>query len=133
MDKDAIVNQVETDGRRLIEVARADLDAAVPTCGDWKLRDLAGHMGWVHSLVGSYVASRATEPLGREQMPQVPQDDSAVDFAAAALDGLVDALAGIEPDHAGVELVAPARRRLLLPPDAARDQRPPLGRRERGR
>ena len=98
MDSDAIVNQIELDGRRLIEVARSDLEAAVPTCGDWKLRDLAGHMGWVHGLVGSYVASRATEPLGREQMPQVPDDDSVVDFAAASLGRLVDALASIEPE-----------------------------------
>jgi len=98
MDKDAIVSQVETDGRRLIEVARSDLGAAVPTCGDWTLRDLAGHMGWVHGLVGSYVAARATEPLSREQMPQVPDDDSAVDFASGALDRLIDALAGIDPD-----------------------------------
>ena len=98
MDKDAIVSQIEIDGRRLIEVARADLDAAVPTCGDWKLRDLAGHMGWVHGLVGSYVASRATEPLSREQMPKVPDDDSVVGFAAASLGRLVDALAGIDPE-----------------------------------
>ena len=98
MDSDAIVNRIEFDGRRLIEVARSDLGAAVPTCGDWTLRDLAGHMGWVHGLVGSYVAGRATEPLSREQMPQVPDDDSAVDFAAACLGRLVDALAGIDPD-----------------------------------
>ena len=98
MDKDAIVNQIEIDGRRLIDVARSDLDAAVPTCGDWKLRDLAGHMGWVHGLVGSYVASRAREPLSREQMPKVPDDDSVVGFAAASLGCLVDALAGIEPE-----------------------------------
>ena len=98
MDKDAIVSQIEIDGRRLIEVARSDLDAAVPTCGDWKLRDLAGHMGWVHGLVGSYVASRASEPLSREQMPKVPDDDSVVGFAAASLGQLVDALAGIEPE-----------------------------------
>ena len=87
MDSDAIVSQIEIDGRRLIEVARSDLEAAVPTCGDWKLRDLAGHMGWVHGLVGSYVASRSTEPLSKEQLPQVPDDDSAVDFAAASLGG----------------------------------------------
>ena len=98
MDSEAIVNQIEVDGRRLIEVARADLEAPVPTCGDWTLRDLAGHMGWVHGLVSSYVASRATEPLSRQQMPQVPDDDSAVDFAAASLSRLVDALAGIDLD-----------------------------------
>ena len=98
MDKDAIVNQIELDGRRLIDVARADLDATVPTCGDWKLRDLVGHMGWVHGLVGSNVAGRVTEPLPREQMPQVPDDDSVLDFAAASLGRLVDALGSIEPE-----------------------------------
>ena len=98
MDSLAIVNQIELDGRRLIEVARSDLDAAVPTCGDWKLRDLAGHMGWVHAMVGSYVASRATEPLERDQMLQAPDDDSVVDFATASLERVVEALAGIEPD-----------------------------------
>ena len=98
MDSEAIVSKINTDGRRLIEVARSNLGAAVPTCGDWTLRDLAGHMGWVHAMVGSYVSARATGPLPREQMPQVPDDDSAVDFAAVALDRLIDALAGIDPD-----------------------------------
>ena len=98
MDSTAIVNQIELDGRRLLEAARSDLAAAVPTCGDWTLRDLAGHMGWVHALVGSYVSSRATGPLSRGEMPKVPADDSAVDFAAEAFDRLLDALAGIDPD-----------------------------------
>ncbi len=99
MDSDAIVSQIEIDGRRLIEVAGADLDAAVPTCGDWTLRDLVGHMGWVHGLVAGYVAARATEPLPREQMPRVPDDDTVTDFAAVCLERLVDALAGIDPEE----------------------------------
>ena len=98
MNEQEIVAQIDSDGRRLIEVARSDLTASVPTCGDWTLRDLVGHIGWVHALVGSYVATRATEPLTREQMPQVPADDSAVDFAAEALDRVVDALSGVDPD-----------------------------------
>ncbi len=98
MHKDAIVDQIEADGRRLIEVALVEPAAAVPTCGDWTLRDLVGHMGQVHRLVGSYIAVRATEPLPRHEAPQAPADDSAVDFAADALSRLVDALAGIDPD-----------------------------------
>ena len=55
-------------------------------------------MGVVHALVGGYVASRATEPFGRDQIPQAPDDDSVVGFATEALEQLVEALAGIEPE-----------------------------------
>ena len=32
----------------MAELARGDLDAPVPTCPDWKLRDLIEHTGFVH-------------------------------------------------------------------------------------
>jgi len=98
MDAQAIIEQIESDGKRLIEVARSDLDAVVPTCAGWNLRDLAGHMGRVHAMVATYVAGRATGPLPVEQLPQPPTNDTAVDFAADALTQLTTALAGIDPD-----------------------------------
>ncbi|MCY4069636.1 MAG: maleylpyruvate isomerase family mycothiol-dependent enzyme [Acidimicrobiaceae bacterium] len=98
MDAEAIVKQIEADGRRLIEVARRDLDAAVPTCAGWNLRDLAGHMGRVHAMVACYVAGRATGPLPPDKMPKPPADDTAADFAAEALERVTEALAGVEPD-----------------------------------
>ena len=98
MDERRIAAQIDRDGRRLIEVARSDLRAGVPTCGDWTLRDLVGHMGWVHALVGAYVSTRATAPLTKDQMPNAPADDSAVDFAAESLGRLVDALGSIDSD-----------------------------------
>ena len=96
---DSICHQIEQDGRRLIHVGRSDLDAPVPSCGEWKMRDLVGHMGWVHGLVGTYVALRATEPLSREQMPVTPDDDSVVDFATESLEKVLDALRGIDPEE----------------------------------
>ena len=98
MDKHATISQISADGRRLLEVSRGDLDAPVPTCGDWAIRDLVAHMGWVHGLVGEYVTRRAVKPLTREEMPNPPSDDSVTDFAAACLERLVDGLAGVEPD-----------------------------------
>ncbi len=98
MDAQAIITQIDSDGKRLIEVARSALDAAVPTCAGWNLRELAGHMGRVHAMVASYVASRATGPIAVEQLPQPPADDTAVDFAAEALEQVTEALAGIDPD-----------------------------------
>lgn len=98
MDKLVNIDQINTDGRRLLEVARGHLDTAVPTCELWLVRDLVGHMGWVHGLVGEYVQRRATEPLKREELPQIPDDDSVMDFAAAALDTLLEGLSDLEPE-----------------------------------
>ncbi len=98
MNKQATINQIAADGGRLIEACRADLTAPVLTCGDWTARDLVAHMGWVHSLVGTYLTKLATEPLGRAEMPVVPDDDTAADFAAGALGLVLKGLAGVEFD-----------------------------------
>lgn len=98
MDKRANIDQISEDGSRLLEIAHGHLDTPVPTCGSWRMRDLVGHMGWVHSLVGECVRRRATKPLAREEMPRVPDGDSVTDFASVALDRLLEGLAGVEPE-----------------------------------
>jgi uncharacterized protein (TIGR03083 family) len=48
--------QLRSDGERfgsLLE--RANLDATVPTCPDWTVRDLARHLGGVHRWATAYV------------------------------------------------------------------------------
>lgn len=54
-------------GRFADVVDGADLDAAIPTCPEWKLVDLVGHLGGVHRWAGQMVRDRAQERLrGRE-------------------------------------------------------------------
>jgi uncharacterized protein (TIGR03083 family) len=48
MDRDTYLAHLARDGARMAELARGDLDAQVPTCPDWKLRDLIEHTGMVH-------------------------------------------------------------------------------------
>lgn len=56
------VAAVEVEGRRFADAAgRAPLDAGVPTCPDWVLRDLVLHLGGVHRWATGYVAGRFTE------------------------------------------------------------------------
>ncbi|HUH06582.1 MAG TPA: maleylpyruvate isomerase family mycothiol-dependent enzyme [Egibacteraceae bacterium] len=50
------------DGEGLADaVERAGLDAAVPTCPGWSVRDLVRHVGGVHRWATGYVAEQRTE------------------------------------------------------------------------
>jgi uncharacterized protein (TIGR03083 family) len=45
---------------------RAGLDAAVPSCPPWQVRDLLRHTGFVHRRAAGYVAEQRAEPLADE-------------------------------------------------------------------
>jgi len=50
------VRQLRSDGERFSSsLARADLEATVPTCPDWTVRDLTVHLGSVHRWATAYV------------------------------------------------------------------------------
>jgi uncharacterized protein (TIGR03083 family) len=64
----------------------ADLDATVPTCPDWTLRELALHVGRAHRWVGEILRTRATEMVTFEQVPEsAPKSDD-----PAALDAWLE-------------------------------------------
>ena len=51
------------EGRRLAEAARgAGLDAPVPTCPGWAMRDLVRHLGLIHLWAASHVAFPHEQP-----------------------------------------------------------------------
>ncbi|MBI1350909.1 MAG: maleylpyruvate isomerase family mycothiol-dependent enzyme [Actinomycetales bacterium] len=57
-------------GPRFIDVvARADLDAPVPCCPDWAVRDLAGHLGRVWEWARSCVEASAYVEKREEAVP----------------------------------------------------------------
>lgn len=71
-------------------LADADLDAAVPDCPDWALRDLVRHLGGVHRWVTAVVLTGDRQP-----QPDHPVEDA--DLRGWFVDGaqaLQDALAG---------------------------------------
>ncbi|WP_326595143.1 maleylpyruvate isomerase family mycothiol-dependent enzyme [Streptomyces brevispora] len=55
-------------------VSGADLDATVPTCPEWTLRDLAVHVGGVHRWAGEIVRTQATEALPDDRVPHFTPD-----------------------------------------------------------
>lgn len=48
MNRDDYLAHLARDGARMAAIAAADLELQVPTCPDWKLRDLIEHTGFVH-------------------------------------------------------------------------------------
>jgi uncharacterized protein (TIGR03083 family) len=53
------VDQLEEHGRQLAHAARtAGLDAAVPSCPEWDVRQLVRHTGMVHRWAGAHVRGR---------------------------------------------------------------------------
>ncbi len=66
MDAGMLIDQLDHHGRALADVAeRAGLDAPVPTCPDWSVDDLLGHVGTVHRWAIAHL--RAGDPTGGGQ------------------------------------------------------------------
>ena len=99
---DEYVAAIRTNGAALADAARAaGVDAAVPSCPEWSVADLLGHVGRLHRWVAHMIVSRATEPDGNPSTVQTPASDELIDWFAAGVRPLADALADVGP---GVEL-----------------------------
>jgi uncharacterized protein (TIGR03083 family) len=59
---------------------KAGLDAAVPTCPGWTVRDVIGHLGGVHRWATSFVEHALTEPPEDAELAQPPADDALLDW-----------------------------------------------------
>lgn len=83
-----------------VRAAVGDLDAAVPACPDWRVRDLVHHLGTVHRRF------RRVADEGWLQRPPEPDvddrpaadDDRVVAWAEHQADLLVDALRRLDPE-----------------------------------
>lgn len=89
------VTAVRSEGQALVAAAGQGGDDPVPTCGDWTMDRLLVHIGRLWTWVGAIVGERLTSPPDR---PERPGDKAPVEFAAEALDDLVEAFMSCEPD-----------------------------------
>jgi uncharacterized protein (TIGR03083 family) len=79
----------------------ADAGAAVPTCPDWVVRDLARHLGGVHRWATGYVADARTEvwDAGLDDIVGTwPEDDALASWLGEGCEALADALAAAPAD-----------------------------------
>jgi len=91
------VQAIQEHGVALADAAeRAGLDAKVPTCPDWVVRDLVGHQGQVHRWAATYVATGRTDTdLG---LVDLPADDALLTWFREGHARLVDAITSAPAD-----------------------------------
>ena len=80
--------------------ARTDLDAPIPTCPEWRMRDLVRHMGDVHRWAAAHVAERREEPIKgvAEIAGPLPDDARLLDWFGEGHTRLVHTLETADPD-----------------------------------
>ncbi|MEV6006766.1 maleylpyruvate isomerase family mycothiol-dependent enzyme [Streptomyces sp. NPDC051976] len=91
------IDTLRREGGRLADAAEgAGLDAPVPTCPEWRVRDLVAHTGAVHRWATAYVAEGRTEPEDWDET--TPGDAGLVDWYREIHRGLADALSAAPAD-----------------------------------
>jgi uncharacterized protein (TIGR03083 family) len=91
------LSALANEGRGFITaVAAADLDATVPSCPNWSVRELAQHLGRVHRWAEAFVRERRPEVTTPEQDEQtwgvMPADPDLVGWLRQGHDRLVTTL-----------------------------------------
>ncbi len=102
MDVAEYIEILQGEGMRMAEAAeQAGPDAAVPTCPDWKVRDLLHHLGGVHRWATAYVAGAKTEAADvdfEQTRGPLPDDTELVEWFRQGHADLISALRGADPD-----------------------------------
>jgi uncharacterized protein (TIGR03083 family) len=96
------ISAIQQDGTALAAAAgRAGLDAAVPSCPDWRVRDLLRHQGYVHRWATGYVANPQLRQVPRmteaELLAAGPDDEDLLDWFRAGHGALVETLQTADP------------------------------------
>ncbi len=85
-------------------VARGDLDATVPTCPDWTLRELTHHLGRTHHWAAAHVEQARPEPQSAAESEaewgEMPVDADVLDWYRTANARVVAALRAAPADLA---------------------------------
>ncbi|HVC24240.1 MAG TPA: maleylpyruvate isomerase family mycothiol-dependent enzyme [Acidimicrobiales bacterium] len=102
-DHDTLVDELEGQGARLAAVVSAtELDAPVPTCPGWVVRDLVRHTGGVHRWATAHVALGRLAPVSPDEADaafDAPDDDSLLAWFVAGHAALVTALRAAGPER----------------------------------
>ncbi|MEW2522577.1 maleylpyruvate isomerase family mycothiol-dependent enzyme [Actinacidiphila alni] len=97
METSGFIDTLRREGALLADAAQdAGLDAPVPPCPDWRVRDLLAHTGAVHRWAAGYVAERRTRP--QDWDPSAPADPELVDWYRGTHGRLTDALTAAPAD-----------------------------------
>jgi uncharacterized protein (TIGR03083 family) len=95
----ATLGAIGAESLRLSEaVASADLDAIVPSCPEWTVRDLAHHIGRGQWFWGENVTARDADTMAGAGSTPVPEDDDLLAWLGWCTYSLLRALREAGPD-----------------------------------
>ena len=94
MDVATHLEALQDNGRLLLDAATsAGLDAAVPSCPQWQVRDVLQHVGQVHRWARSYVDGGRTSPPDDNDRPaEIPPDEELLEWFRDGHAALVQSL-----------------------------------------
>ena len=89
------VESVATDSERIAEIGAASEHSRVPSCPDWKMRDLMVHVGYSHQFFTIVAQLPDGGRITREEARRHMTGPPAVDVAAWFRDGAADLVAAL--------------------------------------
>lgn len=103
MEIGRLIDALEREGVALAGASeKAGLDAAVPTCPEWTVRDLVRHTGYVHRWAASYVRDARVTMLGDDEeeavVGQMPDDGALLQWFREGHSALVATLRAAPAD-----------------------------------
>lgn len=100
MNHDDYAEAIRREGHALDAAARhAGINAPVPSCPEWTVADLVGHVGRVHRYVTRVVTERTPELRGEHwSAAEPPPPGELLEWFAAGVDPLADTLRSAGPD-----------------------------------
>ena len=100
----------------------------VPSCPEWNVADLLGHVGRLHRWVTAIIESEGNDPTDHWSNAEPPPSDVRLDWFDAGVDVVCDALLRVGRVDRGVVVDRRSHRGFLGPPAGERDRGAPLGR-----
>ena len=99
MEFEARVDAIRREGGAMADAARvAGVAAPVPSCPEWTVTDLLGHLGRIHRWVAGLLVIRAEERGDHWSASAPPPPNELLDWFAEGAPMLADALTAAGPD-----------------------------------
>jgi uncharacterized protein (TIGR03083 family) len=89
---------IRREGRALHDAARdAGVDAPVPSCPEWRVADLLGHVGRLHRWIAAIVDRGGDSPSDHWSDAEPPPEGERVEWFAGGVELVAEALLRVEP------------------------------------
>ncbi len=101
MDRSHDIAVTRREAERMIEAVSScpgGLDAPVPTCPDWAVNDLVGHLAGIYNRLATVLKGRLLDRPAPADVPSRPDDVGAVDWLSSRLDRLIAAEQAVPED-----------------------------------